>query len=104
MKHLILSTLVVLLTSCGSKSETLFSSKKQCTIPGGTVCVKCDECLPVWRNGICNHCGNIPSHALGYVEEYHAKVEYFKARRENISLLASVDRFGHPINTFGESH
>lgn len=101
MKHLVLSTLAVLLTSCNSNNT--FSFKKRCTIPGGTVCVKCDESLPVWRNSICNHCGNIPPHALGYVEEYHTRVNFLKMNKENVSLLASVDRFGNSLNTFDES-
>ena len=101
MKHLVLSTLVVLLTSCNSSNT--FSSKKRCTIPGGTVCVKCDESLPVWRNSICNHCSYIPPHATQYVEEYHARVEHRKANKQSITLLASVDRLGNPTNVFGES-
>lgn len=100
MRHLVLSTLVVLLASCNSSSNLI--SKKRCTIPGGTVCVKCDECLPVWRRGICNHCGYIPPTGRVYVKDYNSKVDYLKANKNSITLLASVDRFGAPTNTFDE--
>lgn len=102
MRHLILSTLTVLLVSCNSSN--VITSKKKCTIPGGTVCVKCDNCLPIWRRGICNHCSYIPPHAVNYVEEYHAKIEHLKNNKEYITLLASVNRFGDPINTFDGDH
>ena len=102
MKHLILSALVVLLASCSSTQNNLFSSNKRCDIPGGTVCVKCNASLPVWRNNICNHCGNVPTHAIGYVVEYYTQMNMLKQNKDSMTLVASTDRFGNPINTFGE--
>ena len=61
MRNITLVVLALLSIGCAKKSE----------IMGGTLCVKCDNDLPSWRNGYCPKCHYMPEDVRDNLVKWH---------------------------------
>ncbi len=75
MKQVALVIIALLSIGCAKKSE----------IMGGTLCVKCGNDLPSWRNGYCPKCYHMP-------EEVRNNLVRWDVMEDNLNRLVAANK------------